>query len=192
MLAYSIFYAKLDCRLWSGVSVKRHVWFCMPETFWRGREGETVCRAATGGGAGDKVSKLSGKLCGAICSRQSSAHSVGPSLTQSPTWFRGFRGQGNSLERSRKRKILSGREEPGPFSLRVEPSPSCAIFTSNLKLEPLWDFSCCAYLLAAFLHDISEPKDGRRAADGRESFKAPGNRRVLVECEAGLTPSRLG
>ena len=152
-----------------------------------GREGETVCRAATGG---DKVSKLSGKLCGAICSRQSSTHSVGPSLTQSPTWFRGFRGQGNSLERSRKRKILSGREEPGPFILRVEPSPSCAIFTSNLKLEPLWDFSCCAYLLAAFLHDISEPKDGRR--DRRASFQAPGNRRVQVEDKAGLTLARHG
>lgn len=150
-----------------------------------GRERQSAARAAaTGGRGGDKVSKLSGKLCGAICSHQSSAHSVGPSLTQSPTWFRG---QGNSPERSRKRKILSGRQGGR------EPSPSCAIFTSNLKLEPLWGFSCCAYLLAAFLHDISEPKDGRRAADGRASFQAPGNQRLQVEeDEAGLTLARLG
>ena len=98
-----------------------------------------------------------------------------------PLGFGGF--GGNSLERSRKRKILSG-----PFILRVK--PSCAIFTSTLKLEPLWDFSCCAYLLAAFLHDISEPKDGRR--DRRASFQAPGNRRVQVEDKAGLTLARLG
>ena len=95
-----------------GGSRQRRVWFCMPETFWRGRERErerdtagtttALAAAADGDGDGDKVSKLSGKLGGAICSRQSSSQSVSQSV--------GYAGrQGKSLEGSRKRKILPVR-----------------------------------------------------------------------------------